>query len=530
MKSKTIIQPSRRAFLKGTACTAGFVITGGFSPFSWVTGHPFKLGVASGSSSSQGFVIWTRLAPNPLDDSPDGLAGLKGVPTKVRYEISTDEKMRKIVRKGTTQADPAFGYSVHVELSGLNPARPYWYRFHHGDATSRIGRGMTLPAAGAPLEHLKIAFVSCSNYEQGYFSAYRHLADEQPSGVLFLGDYIYEGIDQHEGNVRVHSDKEEATTLAGYRRRYAQYQTDEDLQRLRAEVSSFVTWDDHEVQNDYAGEWSQTFDDPKLFLKRRAAAYQAYFENMPVKPNLSTPQGPMMRIYDRFAFGDLAEVSMIDGRQYRSRSACYGPPDKGHGHLETVEDCPELLESNRSLVGMAQEQWLFDGLAQSKKKWNIIGNDVLMASFRQKAPTGEFGYWTDDWNGYPASRARLMAHIHQSGVPNPVVVTGDNHAFWASDLKLEPSNAKSPTVATEFVGTSISSRGPSYETFMSHMKENPHVHFFDSRVRGYTTLDITPATMTAKFQTVSDAKDPKATLSTLRTWVVEDGKAGPVSA
>ncbi|MFZ1988777.1 MAG: alkaline phosphatase D family protein, partial [Alphaproteobacteria bacterium] len=363
MKSKvSAFQPSRRAFIKGATYAAGFALTGGFSPFSWMTGHPFKLGVASGSASSQGFVLWTRLAPKPLDYSPDGLAGLKGVPTKVRYEISTDEKMRKIVHKGVAQADPNFGYSVHAEITGLNPARPYWYRFHHGDATSRIGRAMTLPAPGAPIERLKLAFVSCSNYEHGYFSAYRHLAEEHPDGVLFLGDYIYENVDPKE-KVRAHSDNEEVTTLAGYRNRYSQYQLDPDLQELRATATSFVTWDDHEVQNDYADQWSQTFDDPKLFLKRRAAAYQAFYENMPVKPSLSTPNGPAMHLYDRFAFGDLVEVSMIDGRQYRSRAACYGAPDKGHGHLESVEDCPELLQANRSLIGAAQEQWLFDGLA-----------------------------------------------------------------------------------------------------------------------------------------------------------------------
>ncbi len=458
------------------------------------------------------------------------MAGLKGVPRKLAYEIATDESMRKIVRKGVAMADPKFGYSVHAEIAGLDAGRPYWYRFHHGGATSRIGRAMTLAADGAPLRQLKLGVVSCSNYEDGYFSAYRHLAEEHPDAMLFLGDYIYENIDERPGKVRTHSDDATATTLAQYRRRYAQYQLDPDLQQLRAEVPSFITWDDHEVENDYADEWSPTFEDPKQFMRRRAAAYQAFFENMPLRPSISTPHGAAMRVYERFAFGNLAELSMIDGRQYRSREACFGPPDKGRAHLESIKSCPELLNSDRSMIGMTQEKWLFDGLAQSRKKWNIIGNDVLMAGFKQRVPTGEIDYWTDDWNGYPASRQRLFQHIHDSGVSNPVVVTGDIHSFWANDLKLDFNDPQSPTIATEFVGTSISSYGPPYETFMSHMKDNPHVHFFDSRVRGYTTVDITPSKMTTKFRTVSDAKDPKATVSTLKTWVVEDGKKGAQTA
>ena len=252
----------------------------------------------------------------------------------VGYEIADDPGMREIVRRGEAVAEQAFAYSVHLDVRGLQPGRPYWYRFLSGDAASRVGRASTLPAPGAGLERLRFGFVSCSNYEHGYFSAYRHLADENPEIVLYLGDYIYEHIEERRPVVRRHSDGIEAATLPTYRNRHAQYRLDPDLQRLHAEVPALITWDDHDVQNDYADKWSQYFDDPELFLLRRAAAYQAFYEHMPLRPIVSRPEGPRMRIYDRFSFGDLIEISMIDGRQYRSREPCYAPPDKGGMHLE----------------------------------------------------------------------------------------------------------------------------------------------------------------------------------------------------
>src|SRR5262249_1714469 len=172
-------------------------------------------------------------------------------------------------------------------------------------------------------------------------------------------------------------------------------------------------------------------------LPRRGAASQAFYEHMPVRPILSQPNGPVMRVYDRFRFGDLLEVSMIDGRQYRSREACYGPPAKGGGHLETDAACPERREEGRTLIGFAQEAWLGAGRAPSKAQWNLIAQDVLMAQLRQKNQAGDFGYWTDDWDGYPASRRRLLARIAQTKVSNPVVIGGDIHAFFANDLRVD---------------------------------------------------------------------------------------------
>lgn len=525
---------TRRSFLRLAGGAAGLIaapaLVGcvGGSAASWRKGDPFSLGVAAGEPVPDGFVLWTRLAPEPLAADPATPGGMSGGPVELSYEIATDPQLREVVRRGSATAEPEYAYSTHLEIAGLAPGRPYWYRFASGDATSRIGRAMTAPATGSRLDRLRFAFVSCSNYEYGYFSPYRHLADEQPDLVLFLGDYIYEFTSRRRPTVRQHSDGVTASTLPTYRNRYAQYRTDPDLQRLHAEITALMTWDDHEVQNDYAGQWSETFDDPQKFLLRRAAAYQAFYEHMPVRPSRSRPNGPAMRLYDRFAFGDLAEISMIDGRQYRSREACYAPPNGG-GHIESAASCPELIDPTRSMIGLQQEAWLFDGLARSSARWNIIAQDVLMAQLLEFDKTGRTGVWTDNWNGYPASRTRLLQHIYDSNVANPVVLGGDIHSFWSNDLKLDFDDPRSPIVATEFVGTSITSPGVPYDLFASFLPANPHVHFFESRKRGYAMVDLTRDTMTTKFQIVSDIADPKATLSTLRSFAIETGRAGAVA-
>ena len=490
---------------------------------------PFTLGVASGEPSPDGFVLWTRLAPDPLFADSKAPGGISGGDVILDYEIASDPMMRAIVRRGTATAEAAYAHSAHVEVQGLAPGRPYWYRFASGAAQSRIGRAMTAPAPGSPLGKLRFGFVSCANYEHGYFSAYRHLADESPDLVLFLGDYIYEFIERDRPTVRLHSDGVAARTLAGYRNRYAQYRLDTDLQRLHAEAPCLMTWDDHEVQNDYAGEWSQAFDDPQTFLKRRAAAYRAYYEHMPVRPSRARPNGPWMRLHERFPFGDLVTVAMLDGRQHRAREACYGPPDRGRGHLLRDATCTERRDPTRSLLGPEQEAWLFDGLARSTARWNILGQDVLMAEFRQTQTDGTAAFWSDDWNGYPEARDRLLRHMHESRVANPVVLSGDIHSFWANELRLGDRSG-SITVATEFVGSSVTSVGVPYNYFHKQMDANPHVRFFESRKRGYVSVDLTPERMTTRFRALSDVRDPKATVSTLKTLMVESGKAGAVEA
>jgi alkaline phosphatase D len=524
---------SRRRFVGGagaafTAIAAPSLIRTAAAQ-SWRAGNPFSLGVASGAPRADGFVLWTRLAPEPLSSNPETPGGMSGADVALRYEIASDPGMTKIVRHGSASAEQAFAYSVHLDVAGLEPGRSYWYRFLSGDAVSPTGHATTLPAPGSAPEALRFGFVSCSNYEHGYFSAYRHLTGENPAFVLFLGDYIYETIEQFRPIVRRHSDGVEAATLPTYRNRYAQYRLDPDLQGLHAQVPAIVTWDDHEVQNDYADKWSETFDDPEQFLRRRAAAYQAFYEHMPVRPIISRPNGPVMRVYDRYTLGDLIEISVIDGRQYRSRQACYAPPNRGGGHLETNASCPERLDTGRTMMGFGQEAWLYSGLAHSKARWNLIAQDVLMAQLRRNRD-GIDAFWTDDWNGYPANRARLLQHIHDAKVANPVVISGDIHSFFANDLKLDFYDQSSPIVATEFVGSSISSYGPPYDPIAKVLPDNPHVHFFDSRRRGYVLVDLTPDAMQVQMRAISDAHDPKATISTYKTFAVEGGRPGVVAA
>jgi alkaline phosphatase D len=525
---------TRRRLLSGAAGT-GLALLGAPAILrharaqSWRAGDPFSLGVASGTSRPDGFVLWTRLAPEPLSDDPETPGGMSGGDVTIGYEIATDDAMSKVVRRGAATAEQIFAYSVHLDVAGLEPGRPYWYRFKSGDAQSPVGRAVTLHAADSSPDRLRFGYVSCSNYEHGYFSAYRHLAEEGPEFVLFLGDYIYETIEQNRPIVRRHSDDVEAATLPQYRNRYAQYRLDPDLQNLHAQVPALVTWDDHEVQNDYADQWSEYFDDPAQFLLRRAAAYQAFYEHLPVRPILSRPHGPIMRVYDRFTCGDLLEISLLDGRQYRSREACYRPPNKGGGHLETDASCPERTDAGRTMLGFAQEAWLFSALAHTKAQWNLIAQDVLMAQLRRKQAGGD-AFWTDDWNGYPACRTRLLEHIRDSHVPNPVVASGDIHSFFANDLRVDFNDTASPVVATEFVGTSISSYGPPYDLIAQELPNNPHVHFFESRRRGYVIADLERAHMQLRMRVVSDAHDPGAGISTLRTFAVESGHPGVVAA
>ena len=266
---------SRRRFVGGagaafTAIAAPSLIRAAAAQ-SWRAGNPFSLGVASGAPRADGFVLWTRLAPEPLSTNPETPGGMSGADVTLRYEISTDPGMVKVVRRGSATAEQAFACSVHLDVAGLEPGRSYWYRFLSGDAVSPTGHATTLPAPGSAVGKMRFGFVSCSNYEHGYFSAYRHLTGENPQFILFLGDYIYETIEQNRPIVRRHSDGIEPRTLPTYRNRYAQYRLDADLQGLHAQVPAIVTWDDHEVQNDYADKWSETFDDPEQFLIRRAA-------------------------------------------------------------------------------------------------------------------------------------------------------------------------------------------------------------------------------------------------------------------
>ncbi|WP_288448431.1 alkaline phosphatase D family protein [uncultured Pseudomonas sp.] len=483
---------------------------------------PFTLGVASGDPAADGFVIWTRLAPDPLAE--DGLGGLHA-PVEVRWEVALDPGLRQVVQSGTVQAQPRAAFSVSITLVGLLPGRPYWYRFTALGHQSRIGRALTLPPPASAPQRLKLVAASCSHYEKGFFSAYRHMADEQPDLALFLGDYIYESnVPLLLPAIRRHG-LPEARDLVSYRRRHALYRTDPDLQYLHANVTSLLTWDDHEVQNDYSGPWSA---DPRVslaaFAARRQAAYQAFREHAPLRAWRT--QGSALRLYDRWRFGDLAEIHLLDGRQYRSEPACATTRTRG-GHL-VAPDCPGLRDTTRSMLGRAQEDWLLDGFRHNGTQWNLIAQDLLLAPLRQRLPDGDPARWTDGWDGYPATRERLLAAMAASRLANPVTLGGDIHSFWVTDLHRDPEDERSPVVASEFVGTSITSDGPDYRRFQALLPENPQVRFFDSRERGYLALELTRERLQVDLRTISDRTRPDARRGTRASFVVEAGRPGAV--
>ncbi|MBV6862867.1 MULTISPECIES: alkaline phosphatase D family protein [Xanthomonas] len=519
--------PSRRRILIAGASLAA---AGLLSPFARASGSadPFTLGVAAGDPLTDGFVLWTRLAPRPLD--PDGRGGLRAA-VPVRWQVASDPQMRTIVRQGETIASPVWGHAVHVELTGLAADRPYWYCFQALGARSPIGSARTLPAAHRTPDAARFGFVSCSHWELGYFSAYRHLAAEQPDLVFFLGDYIYEYSNHGEAAnkiVRAHGSGE-CLDLAGYRNRYALYRTDPDLQALHAGSACVATWDDHEVQNDYANRWSQ---DPSIpvdtFLARRAAAYHAFYEHFPLRAR-HRPHGADMRIYRSFDYGQLARFYVLDGRQYRSEQPCPQANGWRGGHV-VADSCRQRTDPQRTMLGWEQERWLHGGFAQSPARWNVIAQDLLVAPMRQAGRDGVVGHWTDGWDGYPATRERMLDAIANTRLRNPVFWGGDIHSYWVTDLKADPADDASATLATEFVGTSITSDGQSNDELHATMAANPHVHYVDGQTRGYVSVTLTPGRMETRLQGISDRRDRNATVSTTKRFVVEDGRPGAVEA
>ena len=504
---------SRRAFLGGLALCgiSPARLAGAVAPRRdlRLRTSPFTLGVASGDPTAEGFVLWTRLAPDPLTGG-----GMPPVDVEVDWLIAADDRLRKVVRRGHTVASPEWAHSVHIEAEGLDPARWYWYQFRVGDQLSPIGRTRTLPREDALTSRLRFAFVSCQNYEIGYFTAYQHAAAEDLDVIFHLGDYIYEGPGS-PGRARSHEGPE-LTTLDDYRTRYAVYKTDADLQAAHAAFPWIVTWDDHEVQNNYAGAASQDNAPPEVFLTRRAAAYQAYYEHMPIRT--SHPTGPSMRLYRRFSFGSLASFFVLDTRQYRTDQPC---GDGGQA------PCAGVFDPTATLLGASQERWLLRGLAGSRTRWNVLPQQVMMAPV-DRAPGPDRRYAMDQWGGYDAERTRLLEFFGARRTSNPVVLSGDYHSNWVNDLQIDATDPKSPVVATEFVGTSITSGSDGFDgldTFGGIASENPFVKFYNSQ-RGYVSCEITPTQMRAEYRVLDYVTRPDSPRKTRAVFVVEDGRAG----
>jgi alkaline phosphatase D len=476
------------------------------------------MGVASGDPLPDGVVLWTRLAPEPLDGG-----GMPMANVEVAWELASDRAFASIVQKGTTIARPELGHSVHVEASGLDAGREYFYRFRAGGEVSQTGRTKTAPPEGKPVDRLRFAICGCSHYEAGYFTAYRRLAAEQFDFVFHTGDYIYEGRSDGGRNasvVRQHRGSE-IYTLVDYRNRYAQYKSDPDLRAAHASAPFVMSWDDHEVDNDYAGDRDENGTPPEIFLLRRAAAYQAFFESMPLRASL-LPSGPNLRLYRRLRFGTLIDFAVLDTRQYRSDQACATTSATG---------CAAALDPARTILGAAQEQWLFEQLASARATWTVIGQQVpTFARDMVKAnPKGR--YSMDKWDGYVASRTRLYARLKETKAPNPIVLSGDVHVHYGSDLKMNFADPRSETIGAEFTNTSITSGGDGAEvsgTWEAIRADNPHIKYHSAK-RGYIACTATPASMRADFRILDRVTVPDSADRIGGSLVVEAGRPGAVA-
>jgi alkaline phosphatase D len=482
----------------------------------------FTLGVASGEPTADGMVLWTRLAPAPLQ----GDGGMTAKPVSVRWDVALDENFSKIVRSGTARAQPEWGHAVHVEVTGLQPGRPYWYRFIANGETSPIGRTRTAPARGASVDRLRLCFGSCQKYEAGFYAAWHHVVAEDPDLILFLGDYIYEGAPSAKDAVRLHKNPE-PMDLAGYRVRYATYKLDPLLQAAHQIAPWATTWDDHEVANDYAGAFDEGNSDPAIFLHRRAAAYQAYYEHLPLRPAMH-PKGPDMRLYRTLDWGNLAQFQIVDDRQYRGTRACQ-PPGLVEAHKKyksLVAPCADLDDPARSMLGTDQEAWLMDKLGTSKAKWNILAQQTLMhRQLRTDPAAPEAGpkIPADTWTGFPAARDRIFRRWSDAKTSNPLTLGGDIHAFAASDLT-SPERPDGPAIASEFVGGSITSlfHDDSYKA----LAKSNGLAFAENEVRGYARLDFTAKGAEVSFRGLADARREDSAISDIARFSLEAGRPG----
>jgi phosphodiesterase/alkaline phosphatase D-like protein len=495
---------SRREFvgISGMSAAALLLGTGALSsnralakPF--FADAPFKLGVASGDPLPDGVVLWTRLAPEPLAE--DGSGGLPQETYGVRYEVAEDENFKRIVKRGAAEATPELGHSVHPEVRGLRPGREYYYRFKAGPEVSPVGRTKTAPDPGSSPDRLAFALASCQSWAGGPYSPYRNMAEEDLDLVVHVGDYIYE-----RGNTR---------TLADFRYLHSLYKTSPDLRAAHAAFPFIATFDDHEVDNNWAGDVPQ--DSTPNFLELRANSFQAYYENLPLRVR-SRPEGADILLYRKLTFGDLVEFNVLDTRQYRS--------DQVEGSFIAPRD-PDAFDPSLTMTGEEQERWLFENLESSTARWNVLAQQTIVAQYDYD--TGEeVSINHDQWDGYVAARDELLGFIQRRRPSNPVVISGDWHSSWVNDLKANFDDPDSETVATEFVGTSISSGCGWRDRVEAALEENPHVKFFDGNHRGYVRCVLTPDRWTTDFRAVQSVTPSESPIGTLASFYVASGEPG----
>lgn len=457
---------------------------------------PFTLGVASGDPDATSVVLWTRLAPDPL-----GGGGMPPGDVPVTVEVATDPGFASGMITQEATALEQYAHSVHVTISGLDPDSWYHYRFRLGDWTSAVGRTRTAPDPTVEPDSARIAVASCQNYRQGLYTAHRHLAAEGVDLVMWLGDYIYESGGRTPGPVRPHNS-DQVTDLTGYRNRYASYKLDPDLQAAHAAAPWVVTWDDHEVDNNYAGDHSQDDDPVDVFRARRAAAYQAWYEHQPVR--LPPPAGPDYAIHRTVRWGSLVTFLVLDSRQYRDAQPC------GDG---VAVECAERT-GPRQMLGADQEAWLAAEVGAADTRWNALVQQVVFGY----TPILGTLFNLDQWDGYAAARQRVT-DLLAGGAGCPLVLSGDIHAFGFGDLLRSAEDTASPVIGAEIVSGSISSTpAVALEAIKGALlTDNPHIRYVNGANNGYVVATLSAETLSAEYRLVSTIAQPGGTISTATT-------------
>lgn len=493
----------RRHFLAGSVAVTGALATGRATSGYRLSRDAFSLGVASGELTDESFVLWTRIAPEPLQ--PDG--GVDNVMIPVTWEVATEPDMKNVIRRGTYPAVPGLAHSVHVDVRNLTPGRDYWYRFAVKGQFSPIGRTKTLPrhASGG----MRLVTTSCQNYTHGYFVAYDHMVADEPDFVIHLGDYIY---DTSFGETfRQHDAEKAPQSLSEFRRRHALYKTDRSLQYAHANVPFYCVIDNHDAIED---------NDPSLY-RQRAAAYQAWYEHMPVRGfSLRAPN--QMRMHRRIQIGQLAQICLLDTRQYRdTKELCRDNLDKAVGFGNYRERCDDIFEEQRSMLGSQQEAWLYRSLRDNRCAWNVIASSGPVLPYRIDVDNEPFGY-IGAWDAYPANRRRLIEAVNQAKTGRAVILSGDLHSFWAMDgRKVDQSSERMPAI--EFVCSSLSANWPEplSKPVSDNLDNNPHVSFYEGAERGYLLHDVNEESWQTSFKAVGDARRLDADVRNIRIYSID---------
>lgn len=494
---------SRRLFLGATG--AGLLLPASLAR-AQIRSNPFTLGVASGSPQETSVILWTRLAPDPLNGG-----GMPAGDVAVRFRVWEDAEMHRLLREGDVIAPEGDAHSVHLKLDGLKPGREYWYRFSVGDYESPVGRTRT---ANRLDRTAKLALASCQNWQSGLFAAYQDMAEWAPDCVIHVGDYIYEGGISALGSRKVEKPGEtltfstvrqhnsaEIVTLWDYRNRYALYRGDPALQAAHAASPWIVAMDDHEVDNNWAADipqdpWAQTALEFKV---RKLAAFKAWYEHMPVeRPAALVGLDASLQMYGTYRLGP-AQVHLLDTRQFRSDQVC------GDG-FPGQAPCADLADPTRSVLGDQQEAWLSAELRKSSAAFNVLASQIWMAPYRFNSAPEPAAVNMDSWDGYPAARARLLQTLGE-GVANPVAVSGDWHCAAAMTLHADPSDHRSKRLGYEFAGTSISSDCGWMVEMEKSRADNPHVRHLNARQRGYCRFDISQTNWSTAFRVVENPYD-----------------------